>query len=286
MKRLASLLFVEKKPRAMATRLLVTIVVLTTVMLVTLETVRPARAVFAGAVFDEPDTSNVTISGSTVTATVSPGSLDSVTAAEFFLDIIGECGAGTPMSLSGESGEVTATGTLPTLALGSTHTVFVHGGIFFTGEFPYWQWGPFASATFTVESTRVAMRLGAAEIARLDFGSRYHINFLPQDPCIPTDPCRVRSRFGAWNAAETLGYRRATVSVPEGTILLYERVAYPPNPCTPPNPVHPIDPCRPPNPNTPVSPCNARSFLVGFLANNRMMYDAETACLTTSYLVK
>lgn len=212
-----------------------------------------------------PATSNVQVSGTTVTATIVPENVGGaiVEAAEFYVDsdpVLSD-GYRIPMTLSGTSGTVTATGTLPTLAIGTYHTVYVHGqGLVPVGNHT---WGAFDYTGFTVAATTVGLPLGNAEIALSN--SRYSINLLPQDPCMPTDPCRVRSRFGRWNAAETLGYDRTNVAVPDGVLSLYTRVTIPTDSCAP------VDPCR------------RRSFLIGFEATNGLKYDAATMGLLTIY---
>jgi hypothetical protein len=139
--------------------------------------------------------------------------------------------------------------------------VYVHGqGLVPVGNY---KWGAFAAAEFTVGATTLALPLGGAEIALSN--SRYSINLYPTDPCSPVDPCRVRSRFGRWKAAETLGYDRTSVAVPDGVLSLYTRVTAP------------VDPCAP------TDPCRRRNFLVGFVANNAVKYDAVTTDLLTTY---
>lgn len=224
----------------------------------------------AGAdVLSGPTTSSVQVSGTTVTATIVPENVGGATveAAEFYVDsdTVGIDGQRIPMTLSGSSGTVTATATLPPLAIGSAHVVHVHG----QGLVPVenYTWGAFAAAEFTVAATTVALPLGGAEIALSS--SRYSINLTPVDPCIPTDPCRVRSRFGRWNAAEILGYDRTSVAVPDGVLSLYTRLT---------DRCHPVAGDRA---SGVYPPC--RSFLVGFVATNGLTYDAATTGLLTTY---
>jgi hypothetical protein len=164
-----------------------------------------------------PVTSNVAVSGTTVSATITPYALgtENIDQAEFFVDTPGTSGTGTPMTLTSDASRTaTASGALPTLPLNSSHTVYVHGHDDFAygGE----RWGDLATATFTVASTTVAIPLGGAQISYFNLGAKYVINLWPVDPCSPVDPCRVRSRFGAWSAADTLGYSRTTFNVPDG----------------------------------------------------------------------
>ena len=215
-----------------------------------------------------PVTTNVAVSDATVTATITPysGGTENIDQAEFFVDAVGSDGSGTPMSLTADASRTaTATGTLPTLPLNSDHTVYVHGhdDFIYGGE----RWGELASTTFTVTSTTVTTPLGGAVISYLDFGTKYVVDFLPQEPCAPTDPCRVRSRFGRWNAADTLGYSRIAFNVPDGVVSLFTKV-------TPTDSCYPTDPCR------------KRDVLIGFVASNGLKYTATTEELDTTYLAK
>lgn len=72
---------------------------------------------------DGPTISNVQVNGTNVTATIAPAYDDATTeTAEMYIDTIGLDGSGIPMTLSGASGTVTASGTLPALPIGSSHT--------------------------------------------------------------------------------------------------------------------------------------------------------------------
>lgn len=225
-----------------------------TLVMVTLHTPSARADVLGG-----PATSDVQVSGTTVTATIEPESVGGATveAAEFYVDTdpILSDGYRIPMTLLDTSGTFTATGTLPTLPIGSSHTVYVHG----QGLVPVdnYTWGAFAQTSFTVAATNVPLPLGNAEVSLSN--SEYSINLAP------TDPCRVRSRFGRWNAAEILGYSRTNVVVPDGVLSLYTRETAP------------VDPCAP------TDPCRKRSFLVGFVATNGLRYHARTMGLLTTY---
>jgi hypothetical protein len=216
-----------------------------------------------------PTTSNVQVNGTTVTATITPENGDGayVEAAEMYIDTISLNGSRIPMTLPHISGMVTASGTLPTLSIGH-HTVYVHGQGLVSEE--NYTWGAFSSTGFDVAATTVDLPLGNAEVSLSN--SEYSINFLPQDPCSPIDPCRVRSRFGRWNAAETLGYDRTNVAVPDGVLSLYTRDTAPTDPC------HPVDGDRA---GGVYPPC--RSVLIGFVATNGLKYHAKTTGLLTTY---
>ena len=153
------------------------------------------------------------MSGTTVTATIEPENVGSATieAAEFYVDTdpILSDGYRIPMTLSGTSGTVTASGTLPTLPIGSSHTMYVHG----QGLVPVdnYTWGAFASTEFTVTATTVALPLGNAEVSLSN--NDYSINLAPTDPCHPTDPCRSRSFLVGFVATNGLKYHARTTGL-------------------------------------------------------------------------
>jgi len=184
-----------------------------------------------------PATSAVAVSGSSVTATVT---VDPVAVpllhAEFFLDSVGADGSGTPMALTatGHPAAFSVAGTLPALAVGSQHTVYVHG------EDNFEVWGPTASAAFTVGAVTVPVTWGNVNVVQLP-GGVVTARLAPTDPCQPTDPCRVLGSPLAYPALP--GVTRTTVPLSVGTLYVDTvnitlHVAQPGDPCTP------TDPCR------------------------------------------
>ncbi len=91
-----------------------------------------------------PTTSNVAVSpnpaNGTATVTVTATLSDSAATAEYFVDATGANGAGTALTGTGS-----VTGTIAAGLSSGTHVIYVHG---FNGT-----WGPFASASLTIDST-------------------------------------------------------------------------------------------------------------------------------------